>query len=310
MSNPVMTRNPYFQDTGVRPNQYAQPVDPYAQQQYGQQAYGQQSYQQPYGQQGYQQPVDPYAQPYGQAFGQQPYATGAFDARPSNTMTYQDALNKTAILLGITIITGLLTIAVLPVVLWMPVAIVATIAAFVIGIVISFKKTISPALSIAYVVLEGMALGAITGAFDLLFPGIAFQAILATMVIVAVTLGLHYSGAVRTSAKGMRIIAAVVIGYLVFSVINLVLIMTGLISNPWGMRGMEVFGIPLGVILGVVMILIAAYMLIADFELVNTAVANNAPKEFAWMAGLGIVMTILWIYVEVLRILAILASNR
>lgn len=288
MSNPVMTRNPYFNETRQRPNQYDQ-AGRYAQpNQFGQE---------------YQQ---------AQQYAPSNYAQGgAFDPQPqTGRMTYSDAMNKTAILLGATILSGVLAVTVLPLDLWMPVALVSTIAAFVLGMVIAFKRVVSPAMAIGYAVLEGVALGAISGAFDLMYPGIAMQAILATIVIVGVTLALHYSGAVRTTPRGRKFIYIVSLGYLVFSLINIVLMLTGLSDTAFGLRGMEIMGIPVGIILGGLMILVAAYMLIADFESVNFAVDNGAPKEFAWTCAIAIVMTILWIYVEVLRILAILAQDR
>lgn len=292
MSNPVMTRNPYFQQTQQRPNQYGQPN-----------AYGAQNSAQAY-QQHEQREANQYIpENYNQ--------NGAFDPKPeTGRMTYSDAMNKTAILLGTTIVAGVLTVALLPAAMWMPAAWIGIIAAFVIGMIIAFKRVVSPVLALAYAVLEGVALGAITGAFEMMFPGIAMQAILATVVIVGVTLALHYSGAVRTTPRGRKFVYIVALGYLVFSLVNIVLMLTGVTNTAFGVRGMEIAGIPVGVIIGGLMILVAAYMLIADFEAVNFAVANGAPKEFAWTCAIAIVMTILWIYIEVLRILAIIASNR
>lgn len=284
MSNPVMSRNPYFQQTQQRPNNYGAHTP---------NQYGNNPYQQA-----------PYAQMDAMAAGQQFQMPQAFDAAPaSDRMTYTDAMNKTAIILATTVITGVLTVALLPVNLWMPAAWVGIIGSFVLMFMLAFKKIVSPVMAIAYGVLEGVSLGAITGAFELMYPGIAFQAILATIVIVAVTLGLHYSGAVRTTPKGRKFVYVVALGYLVFSLINLVLVGFGILDS-WGFRNG-----PLGIIIGAAMILVAAYMLIGDFEDVNVAVANGAPKKFAWTVGLGIVATILWIYLEVLRLLAIIAQN-
>ncbi|VEI13000.1 Bax inhibitor-1/YccA family protein [Trueperella bialowiezensis] len=317
MSNPIISNNPYFKTGQQRPNQAPQQYtgQPYGEQPYGGQPYGGQQYGgQPYGGQPY--GGDPYAgqqhggqQFGGQQFGGQPYGAQAFSA-PVERMTYQDALNKIAILLGLTVISGVATAVLLPPTLWTPVAVGATVVAFVVGLILAFQRMVKPGLAIAYAVMEGVALGGITAAFELIFPGIAFQTILATAIIVGVTVALHYSGAVRTSSKGRKIVLAVMLGYLVFSLVNILLMVLGVFDNQaWGARGYEIAGIPLGVVLGAVMILVAAYVLIADFEDINTAIVNGAPKEFAWTTGIAIVMTILWIYVEVLRILAIFASN-
>ncbi|QJC22400.1 Bax inhibitor-1/YccA family protein [Arcanobacterium buesumense] len=265
MSNPVMSRNPYFTGQTQRPNQFDQAT------------LGQ-----------------PQAQP----------VPTAFDAQPvDGRMTYTDAMNKTALLLGVTLVSAVLAAFIVPVPSFPAVAMLTALAAFGVGMFAAFKPMVSPGLALSYAVLEGVALGTITGAFNIFYPGIAFQAILATAVIVAVTLGLHYSGAVRTTPRGRKIVYVVAIGYLVFSLLNMILVATGMLDN-FGLRSGG-----FGILIGMVMIVVAAYMLIADFEQVNEAIDRGAPKEFAWTAGLAIVMTILWIYIEVLRILAIFADR-
>lgn len=275
MSNPIMERNPYFKTGTTRPNQFNQT-------QY------QTDYSTQYAPSDYQQ------------------MQSAFVVEPEiNRMTYRDALNKTAILLGATFATGIATIVLTPMSMWIPLAMGASLIAFVVGMVIAFKAEVSQGIAIAYAALEGVALGAITGFADLYIPGIAFQAILATAVIVAVCVGLHYSGAVRTTSKGMRYALIVALGGIVFSFVNMFVMM----FSKQNLRMTSVAGIPLGVILGILMLFVAAYFLINDFEKVQYAVENQAPKSFAWTCAIGIVMTILWIYVEVLRILMIFYSE-
>lgn len=275
MSNPIMERNPYFKTGTTRPNQFNQT-------QY------QTDYSTQYAPSDYQQ------------------MQSAFVVEPEiNRMTYRDALNKTAILLGATFATGIATIVLTPMSMWIPLAMGASLIAFVVGMVIAFKAEVSQGIAIAYAALEGVALGAITGFADLYIPGIAFQAILATAVIVAVCVGLHYSGAVRTTSKGMRYALIVALGGIVFSFVNMFVMM----FSKQNLRMTTVAGIPLGVILGILMLFVAAYFLINDFEKVQYAVENQAPKSFAWTCAIGIVMTILWIYVEVLRILMIFYSE-
>ncbi|XCB29442.1 Bax inhibitor-1/YccA family protein [Arcanobacterium hippocoleae] len=172
--------------------------------------------------------------------------------------------------------------------------------------VIAVKRVVPAGLALAYAALEGVALGAITRFVDIYIPGVAFQTIVATAVIVAVCLGLHYSGAVRTSSRGMKFVIVVALGGIIFSFVNLGVMLFG----GQNLRLVTVAGIPLGLLLGVLMLFVAAYMLIADFEQVQYAVENQAPKGFAWTCAIAIVMTILWIYVEVLRILMIFYSDR
>lgn len=302
-NNPVMNRNPYFQGQATTPNSYY--AAPNQGQQYPQQdQYGQYAQNQ-YGQNQY----DPYAQAQyaGQYSPQQQYA-GAFgqQARPG-AMTYDDAMVKTLILLAVAVVSGAVAMALTPSIGTNGILVLAiggALAAFVIGMVAAFQKMVKPWLAVGYALLEGVALGALTGAVDTLYPGIGLQAVLGTAIVVAVAVFLHVSGKVRTTPKGRRIVSVVLISYIIFGIMNLVLVWTGILPG-FGMRGGA-----FGIVLGLVIIAIAGYMLISDLETVKLAVQNSAPREFAWTCAFGIVMTILWIYVEVLRIAMILASNR
>ena len=307
-NNPVMNRNPYFNGNVTTPNTgYAPQQAPYG---YPNQGYG---YADPAAQQGQYQAGQAQYQAGGQYYPPQQQAQyqgqypqqGAFGGQAApGGMTYDDAMVKTLTLLAVAILSGVATIAFLPFNMVLPVAIGASLAAFVIGMIAAFQRMVKPVLAIGYALLEGIALGALTGALNMLYPGIGLQAVLGTAVVVAVAVGLHLSGAVRTTPKGRKIVMVVLISYIVFGFVNLILMWTGVLSG-FGMREG-----PFGIILGLVIIAIAGYMLIGDLETVKLAVANNAPKEFAWTCAFGIVMTILWIYVEVLRIAAILASDR
>ncbi|HRA09733.1 MAG TPA: Bax inhibitor-1/YccA family protein, partial [Microbacteriaceae bacterium] len=103
------------------------------------------------------------------------------------------------------------------------------------------------------------------------------------------------------------------IGYAVFSLLNLILMWTNVI--PAGMMfGLHsapsiLFGIPWGVIIGVFVVIMAAYSLVLDFDMVQQGVRNGAPRKMGWTAAFGIMVTVIWLYVEILRILAILRGN-
>ena len=94
--------------------------------------------------------------------------------------------------------------------------------------------------------------------------------------------------------------------YFVYSIVNVFLMLFGAIqNNPWGLDGIEIFGIPLGVILAPVIILLGAYSLVLDFDLIKQGVANRAPAAFAWTGALSVTITVVWLYLQILRILAI-----
>lgn len=311
MSNPIMSRNPYFTEQRTPAGYPAMPgYQPGGSPRGGQQGYPQQGYEQQYAQQGYQQ----YDYRQSSPFGTQDQSRTA-SGEPA--LTYEDIMMKTGILLGVTVIAAALAwmlfvpntadASAMPVA--MGVAVISSLAAFGLGIVMAFKRQLGPGLTIGYSALQGVALGTLTGVLELMYEGIALQTVLATASVVGVSWFLHTTGLVRTTPKGMKIVLTIMIAGIIFSLANLFMSWTGIVDAPWGMRSAEIMGIPLGVLLGFLMIIVASYMLINDFEVAKIAVANRAPKSFAWTAAIGIVMTILWIYLEILRLIAILNQD-
>jgi len=131
--------------------------------------------------------------------------------------------------------------------------------------------------------------------------------VIATIVVVGVTLALFASGKIRASKRATKIFLVAMIGYAVFSLVNLgIMIFGGANGNPWGLRGdVEIFGIPLGVVLGVFVVILAAYSLVLDFDFIQRGVQNRAPRRFGWTGAFGIMVTVIWLYLEILRMLAI-----
>ncbi len=91
-----------------------------------------------------------------------------------------------------------------------------------------------------------------------------------------------------------------------FSLINLVLQFTGVVPDAFGLHSqVEIFGIPLGLIIGPLVVILAAYSLVMDFDQIQQGVRNGAPRKYGWLGGFGIMVTVVWLYVEILRIIAI-----
>ncbi len=220
-------------------------------------------------------------------------------------MTVEDTIAKTvgafALLLAGAAI-GWITVGPLPF-LW----IIAGVIGFVLALVNIFRKEPSPALVLAYSAVQGVFVGGISAFFDAMYPGVVVQAVIATFVVVGVTLALFASGKIRASKKATKVFMIAMIGYLVFSVVNVfIMIFGGAGGNPWGLRGsVEIFGIPLGVILGVFVVILAAYSLVLDFDFIQKGVQNQAPRKYGWTGAFGIMVTVIWLYLELLRMFAI-----
>lgn len=224
-----------------------------------------------------------------------PDATG----HDTDRMSIEDTIVKTVVSFGILVATAVIG--------WMipAVMIPALIVGFVLAMVNIFKKEPSPGLILLYAAAQGLFVGAISQVFERMYPAIVTQAVLATLVVVGVTLALFASGKIRASKKATKIFLIVMVGYLVFSLINFALIAFGTIESPFGMRDATIFGIPLGIILGVLAVVLGAYSLVLDFDFIQRGVANRAPRKYGWKGAFGIMVTVVWLYVELLRMFAI-----
>mgnify|MGYP003365496487 FL=1 len=191
--------------------------------------------------------------------------------------------------------------------------IVGALGGFVLAMVISFtsRKKVRPALIFAYAAFEGLFIGGISAFFEVLWPGIVVQATLATVSVVGVTLALFASGKIRASKKATKIFMIAMVGYLVFSLLNLVLMWTGVLpqGQAFGLYSAEIMGIPLGLIIGVLVVIMAAYSLVLDFDQIQQGVRNGAPRKYGWLGAFGIMVTVVWLYVEILRMIAIVRGS-
>lgn len=184
----------------------------------------------------------------------------------------------------------------------------AGIVGFVLAMVNIFKKEPSPALVLAYSAAQGVFVGGISAWYEAVYSGIVMQAVVATLVVVGVTLALFANGKIRASKKATKIFLIAMVGYLVFSLVNLgVMFFGGESGNAFGLRSADFFGtgIPWGVVIGIFVVILAAYSLVLDFDYIQKGVNAGAPKKFGWSGAFGIMVTVIWLYLEILRMLAI-----
>ena len=221
-----------------------------------------------------------------------------------DVMTIEDSIMKSAVSFGLLLVgaaIGWLTVEAVPF-LWIG----AGIVGFVLALVNIFKKEPSAPLVLAYAGVQGVFVGGISAWYELAYGGgIVAQAVVATLVVVGVTLALFASGKIRASKRATKIFLIAMVGYLVFSLVNFGLMIFGVTDDPWGLRGAEIMGIPLGVIIGVLVVIMAAYSLVLDFDFIQQGVRNRAPRKYGWTGAFGIMVTVIWLYLEILRILAI-----
>lgn len=230
---------------------------------------------------------------------QSPSATTADTKR----LTYDDVIIKTGGLLALLVVVAAAAWTLVPPAMQPVVTIVGAIGGLVLGLVNAFKRSPSPALIVAYTVFEGAFLGGISLMFNSIADGAVLQAVLGTVSVFAVSLFLFRSGKVRVTPKFTRWLMFALIGYALFSLLNFVLMLTGVAGGEFGLRSG-----PIGIVVGLVAVGLAAASLIVDFDSIKRGVEAGVPARMAWSAAFGLLVTLIWLYVELLRLAAIISS--
>ncbi len=178
------------------------------------------------------------------------------------------------------------------------------IGGFVLALVTSFKKTAAPITAPLYAACEGVVLGAISAAFEARFPGIAIQATGLTATTLLALLFAYRSGLIRATENFKLGMAAAMGALLLFYLATWILRMFGVHMPFLHDGGLLSIGISM------VVVVIAALNLVLDFDFIEQGEANGAPKHMEWYAAFGLLVTLVWLYLETLRLLAKLQSNR
>ncbi|HEU5469940.1 MAG TPA: Bax inhibitor-1/YccA family protein [Actinophytocola sp.] len=231
----------------------------------------------------------------------QGYAPPTTGDRP---MTVDDVVTKTAATLGTAAVIGVITtFAVLSGTIqpWPP-TIIGMLAGLGLALVIIFKKNPSPALVLSYAVAEGLFLGGITGVFESFFPGIALQAVLGTTLVFITMLVVYRTGAIKVTPKLTRWIIGATVGAAGLMLINLLLSLFGVNT---GLRDAT----PLGIAISLLFIGIAAFNFLLDFDMADQMIRSGTPARFAWYVAFGLLVTLVWLYLEMLRLLSYLNSD-
>lgn len=276
---------------------YGQYGQQYDQQGYGQNTYGQQPYGQQYGQPQYGQQAQ-YGQPYGEADYGVAAPTYSEPIPAGERLTMNDVMVKTGINLGL--------VAVGAAVAWnAPVLLLlGMVGGLVLGLVNSFKKKVSPILVMTYALMEGLLLGGLSAVVDMRYPGVAIQAVLATLVVAGTTLALFANGKLRATPKLNKIFMIGAIGYMAYGLISI--LGAGIFGSS--LNSFSIGGIPLGLVVGLFAVALATYSLLLDFTTTSEAVEAGLPERESWRLAFGLTASLVWLYVEILRVLMYLAS--
>jgi uncharacterized YccA/Bax inhibitor family protein len=210
-----------------------------------------------------------------------------------------DVVTKTGISFLVTVLAAAVTWA-LPGSTGWALAIPAAFIGFVLALVISFKMIANPAATLAYAALEGIFLGAVSEAFNAYYPGIVMQAVIGTFGVFAGMLVVYKTGAIRVTPRFTRWLVGALVGVLVLALANG--IASIFVAGGLGLRS----GGTAAIIFSLVVIGVGAMSLLVDFDMADQAIRRGVPARFAWYVSFGLLVTVVWLYLEILRLIGYL----
>lgn len=231
-------------------------------------------------------------------------STSAFDILDGNTMTLNGTVNKTLILFGLLLITayfswtyslsGLINPRVL--------IIGGAIGGLILAIFTIMKPQKAPITAPIYALVEGVFIGAISAMYSSFYSGIVMQAIGITLSIFLIMLLLYKTGIIKATPKFKKGIIIATLGVMFFYLLNFVARLFG--------GGVSLFNLGIvGIGISLVIVVIASMNLILDFDMIERNIQKGQPKYIEWFAAFGLMITLVWLYLEILRLLALLSRR-
>ena len=244
------------------------------------------------------------AVPYGQqGYSGYPGGTGYAPAEaPEDRMTFDDVVTKTAITMAILIASAALAWMFVPAPLYFPALILSALVGFGVVLLVAVRRNISPGLVLVYAAIEGVFIGMISKYFETYYEGIVVQAVIGTFAAAGVTLAAYKFFNIRVTPTFRKWVIAAMFGFVALSLMDVVL---GLFGASFGFNG---FG-GMGFVSSLIGLGLGVLMLILDFDYVERGIAAGLPERESWRAAFGLTVTIIWIYIELLRLLAILRGE-
>lgn len=166
------------------------------------------------------------------------------------------------------------------------------------GLVIAFKKTLSVPLIVGYAALEGLFVGAVSQVFERAYEGVVPTAAMATAATFVGMFLAYKSGLIKVTAKFRRIVTMMIFGYAIFALINVGF--AWITDTPFGIGGSGALGIGISLFA----VGLASVSLALDFDMIDRAIATGAPQKYSWLLAHGLIVTVVWLYIEFLRLFA------
>ena len=227
----------------------------------------------------------------------------------SNRMTFEGTMNKIGYLTGILLLSAIITSAIAlssleNLALVYGLTSMGAIVGFVLVLVIYFTQPENPqTLMTIYAVVEGMFIGGLSSVLEIFFPGLILQAVFGTAILCAVMYGLYASKVIRPTPTFNKIVYSLVLTIVLLYLISFIMQLFGAQMPFLHDKG------PIGIGFSILVLAVGGFMLISDFGFIESSVSYGAPKKFEWYAAFGLLITLIWIYIEMVRLIVKLRSD-
>ena len=214
-------------------------------------------------------------------------------------MSMNGVINKTGLMFIILLATAGATVFMVPQTMWMPAALITSLTALGVGLWASFSRKVMPGLYMAYAALEGVVIGAFSGVMNIAYPGIVTQAVAATLVTAGIIFFAWKTGIIKVNDKFQKFIMVALFAYLGFSLINLFIAL---------FTGTSVYFTEFGWAISLVGVFLAALTLSLDFQAITMGIREKLPADNEWRGAFGLTVSLVWLYMEILRFIGIVRS--
>ncbi|MDQ2750042.1 MAG: Bax inhibitor-1/YccA family protein [Pseudonocardiales bacterium] len=218
-------------------------------------------------------------------------------------MTLDDVVQRTGAMLGVLLVAGGAAWVLTPDRLALPVLLISLMGGLALGLYMSFSMKVNAVNAVIYSAFEGVLLGTISKLFNNAYPGIVIQAITGTVMVAGGMLFVYKIGAIRVTPKFTRVVLGATLGLLGLMVVN----MLAYLFHPGGLGLRD--GGTLAIVFSLVCIVIASMNLVVDFDMIEQGIRNGADEKFAWYASFALMVTLIWLYIEILRLLSYFARR-
>lgn len=230
------------------------------------------------------------------------YSAPAYTGPRASTryMTLDDVVQRTAAMLGVLLVAGAVSWSLVTNAGAAPVLFLSALGGVGLGLYMSFTMKANAVTALTYAAFQGVLLGAISRIFNDAVSGIVIQAVTGTVMVAGGMLFVYKIGAIRVTPKFTRVVVGATIGVFGLMLVNLI----AYLFHPGGL-GLRSGG-ALAILFSLVCIVIASANLVMDFDMVERGIRNGADEKFAWYASFGLLVTLVWLYLEILRLLSYL----